>query len=56
MSEDVEALGLKGSKKKKGKKMDEDFVVRPCPSHGIHSFDLIVAFDPLACPQTPGRE
>jgi hypothetical protein len=25
--DDVEALGLKGTKKKKGRKMDEDFIV-----------------------------
>lgn len=31
-AEVVEQLGLKGSKKKKGKKLDEDFTVRlPCP-------------------------
>lgn len=28
ITEEVEALGLKGSKKKKGKKLDEDFTVR----------------------------
>lgn len=28
IADEVEALGLKGSKKKKGKKLDEDFVVR----------------------------
>lgn len=29
IAEEVEALGLKGNKKKKGKKLDEDFKVRP---------------------------
>ena len=29
IAEEVEALGLKGNKKKKGKKLDEDFNVRP---------------------------
>ena len=28
ISDEVDRLGLKGSKKKKGKKLDEDFVVR----------------------------
>lgn len=29
IAEEVEALGLRGTKKKKGKKLDEDFMVRP---------------------------
>ncbi len=28
IADDVAALGLKGSKKKKGRKLDEDFTVR----------------------------
>jgi hypothetical protein len=28
MTEDVELLNLKGTRKKKGKKLDEDFAVR----------------------------
>jgi hypothetical protein len=31
ITEEVEALGLKGSKKRKGKKLDEDFTVRLLP-------------------------
>lgn len=31
ITEEVEALGLRGTKKKKGKKLDEDFLVRGYP-------------------------
>lgn len=44
ITEEVEALGLKGSKKRKGKKLDEDFTVRsPFPPSFAHSLSPYVA-------------
>ena len=35
IAEEVEALGLKGSKKKKGRKLDEDFTVSCATSKSL---------------------
>ena len=41
ITEEVEKLGLKGSKKKRGKKLDEDFIVRLLADSDV---DILLTF------------